>query len=150
MPVEGTAEDLDPQLHRVRHHDHHLAAGTIAGERCRERLKHRQVTLSEIAATGVLLVHGSTCRHDDDIPGYFIGERRHLDGWGRLVKGIEQVTALGQQPTLRAFDAMADQLQPVGCRQHAAAEQVGGQRPSHRSRCTDDRELHGQDSFPLP
>jgi hypothetical protein len=52
MPVDKSADNLDPQFYRIGHHDHHFATRSGLGDRRPERFEQRPIGRSELPAIG--------------------------------------------------------------------------------------------------
>src|SRR5690242_6979529 len=68
MTAEPLGEDGDPQLDRVRHHDHDLVAAAVASDGVRVAAEGLDIGCGELLASGAAVTgNGQPGRGDDDV-----------------------------------------------------------------------------------
>src|SRR5215207_1212497 len=110
MPIDITADDLDPEFHGIGYDDDKFPTGTMLRDRFSESFKQSSVGLRELAPVYNRSAQCGAPGDRDDVAAHLLWFAGDFDPGRRLVEGIKEVGSFREQLALASLVSVAHKL----------------------------------------
>jgi hypothetical protein len=113
VAIDTSADDLDPEFHRIGYDDDKFPTGATLRDRFPERFEQSSVCFRELAPVYNRSTQRCAPGDRDDVAAHLLWFAGDFNRGRGLVEGIKEVGSLGEQFALASIVAVAHKLQPI-------------------------------------